>query len=143
MHQVVKKLTFSFYSHGIHISGEATRNKKMIVVRLLRKMQRFSPKKLCIQRSSSISRNMHLLTLNDIESVYKILFEYIYEDYFVGFEEFLQVDYEFDFTFLGHNPKITNEDIYLIFDSLEVDSIMPSLINQEGDDLILVEDFRQ
>ncbi len=81
------------------------------------------------------------LTLNDIESVHKILFEYIYEDYFVGFEEFLQVDYEFDFTFLGHNPKITNEDIYLIFDSLEVDSIMPSLINQEGDDLILIEDL--
>ena len=41
------------------------------------------------------------VSLGDIESVHKILFDYIYRDYFVAIEEFLQVDYEFDFTFLS------------------------------------------
>ena len=76
------------------------------------------------------------LTQRDIESVHKILFEYIYQDYFVTIEKFLRVGYEFDFSFLGHNPKITNDDIYLIADNLEVNSIMPSLIGLEGDELI-------
>ena len=72
----------------------------------------------------------------------KILFEYIYDDYFVAIEEFLNVEYEFDFTFLGQNdPKITNDDIYLIFDNIEVNSVMPSLIGIEGDDLISLEDL--
>ena len=81
------------------------------------------------------------LTRQDIESVHKTLFEYIYDDYFVGIEKFLQVDYEFDFTFLGPNPKITNEDIYLILNSLEVNSVMPSLIGREGDEPIAIEDL--
>ena len=81
------------------------------------------------------------LTIGDIESVHKILFEYIYEDYFVAIEEFLQVDYEFDFTFLGRDVKITNEDIYLILDNLEVNSIKPSLIDVEGDDLISLDEL--
>ena len=82
-----------------------------------------------------------ILKQRDLESVHKVLFKYIYEDYFVGFEEFLQVDYEFDFSFLGDNPKITNEDIYLILDNLEVNSVMPSLIDLEGDDLVSIEDL--
>ena len=81
------------------------------------------------------------ITLRDLESVHRILFEYIYEDYFVGIEEFLRVDYEFDFTFLGHNPTISDEDIYLILDNLEVDSVMPSLVGLEGDDMISIEDL--
>ena len=82
-----------------------------------------------------------ILKQRDLESVHKILFKYIYEDYFVGFEEFLQVDYEFDFSFLGHNPKITNEDIYLILDNLEVNSVMPSLIDFEGSELIPISEL--
>lgn len=81
------------------------------------------------------------VSLRDIESVHKILFDYIYRDYFVAIEEFLQVDYEFDFTFLGHNPKITNEDIYLLVDNLQVNSVMPSLFGLDGDELILIEDL--
>ena len=81
------------------------------------------------------------ITQSDMKSVHKILFDYIYEDYFVALDEFLQVDYEFDFTFLSHNPKITNEDIFLITDNLEVDSIMPSLVGLEGEDLIAIEDL--
>ena len=81
------------------------------------------------------------LTIDDMKSVHKVLFEYIYEDYFVGIEQFLNVDYEFDFSFLGHNPKVTNEDIYLIADNLEVSSIMPSLIGLEGEDLISIDDL--
>ena len=81
------------------------------------------------------------LTQADIKSVHEVLFEYIYKDYFEGIEEFLNVDYEFDFTFLGHNPKITNEDIYLILDNLEVNAIAPYVLGREGDDLLLVEDF--
>ncbi|MBR1611275.1 MAG: UvrD-helicase domain-containing protein, partial [Methanobrevibacter sp.] len=81
------------------------------------------------------------LTLNDMESVHKTLFRYIYDDYFIGIEKFLQVDYEFDFAFLGHNPKITNEDIYLIADNLKVDSIMPSLIGLEGENPIAIDDL--
>lgn len=81
------------------------------------------------------------LTLDDMESVHKILFEYIYRDYFIGVEEFLQVDYEFDFSFMEHNPKITNEDIYLIINNLEVNTILPSLIGYEGEDLINVNDL--
>ena len=81
------------------------------------------------------------ITLEDMKSVHKILFEYIYDDYFLGIEEFLQVDYEFDFSFLGHNPKITNDDIYMIVDNLEVNSIMPSLIGREGDELLSIEDL--
>ena len=81
------------------------------------------------------------LTKGDIESVHKILFEYIYDDYFVAIDEFLQVDYEFDFAFLGHNPKITNEDIYLIINNLEVNSIMPSIVGLDGDDLINIGDL--
>ena len=81
------------------------------------------------------------LTMEDMKGVHKILFEYIYDDYFVGIEEFLNVEYEFDFTFLGNDPKITNDDIYLIFDNLEVNTIMPSLIGLEGDDLISLEDL--
>ena len=81
------------------------------------------------------------ITQSDMKSVHKILFDYIYEDYFVALDEFLQVDYEFDFTFLSHNPKITNEDIFLITDNLEVNSIMPSLVGLEGEDLIAIEDL--
>ena len=81
------------------------------------------------------------ISLKDMENVHRVLFGYIYDDYFVGLEQFLKVDYEFDFTFLGHNPKITNEDIYLIADNLEVNSILPSLAGLEGEDLILVEDL--
>ena len=82
-----------------------------------------------------------ILKQRDLKDVHKILFTYIYEDYFVGFEEFLQVDYEFDFTFLGDNPKITNEDIYLILDNLEVNSIKASLIGLQGDELVSIEDL--
>ena len=82
-----------------------------------------------------------ILKKRDLESVHQILFKYIYEDYFVGFEQFLQVDYEFDFTFLESNPKITNDDIYLILDNLEVDSIKPSLIGLEGDDLMAIDEL--
>ena len=81
------------------------------------------------------------VSLRDIESVHKILFDYIYQDYFVAIEEFLQVDYEFDFTFLGHNPKITNEDIYLLVDNLLVNSVMPSLFGLDGDELVLIDDL--
>ena len=81
------------------------------------------------------------LTKRDMQSVHKILFTYIYEDYFEAIEEFLKVDYEYDFTFLGHNPKITNEDIYLILDNLELDTIAPHIIGLEGEDLINIEDL--
>ena len=81
------------------------------------------------------------ISLNDMQSVHKILFKYIYDDYFVGIEQFLNVDYEFDFAFLGHNPKITNEDIYLIADNLEVSSILPSLLGLDGNDLISIENL--
>ena len=81
------------------------------------------------------------ITQSDMKNVHKILFDYIYEDYFVALEEFLQVDYEFDFTFLSHNPKITNEDIFLITDNLEVNSITPALVGLEGEDLIAIEDL--
>lgn len=84
------------------------------------------------------------LSLNerDMKSVHKILFTSIYNDYFEAIEEYLQVDYEYDFTFLGHNPKITNDDIYLIVDNLEINSIAPHLIGLEGDDLITVESLK-
>ena len=81
------------------------------------------------------------LTLGDIRSVHEILFGYIYDDYFVGREKFLQVDYEFDFTFLKDNPKLTNDDIYLIADNLEVDSISPAILGLDGDDPIAIEDL--
>ena len=81
------------------------------------------------------------LSRNDLESVHKILFDYIYRDYFVGLDEFLRVDYEFDFTYLGSNPRITNDDVYLIVDNLEVDSVAPALVGLEGDDLISIEDL--
>ena len=79
------------------------------------------------------------LSRNDLESVHKILFDYIYRDYFVGLDEFLRVDYEFDFTYLGSNPRITNDDVYLIVDNLEVNSVAPALVGLEGDDLISIE----
>lgn len=81
------------------------------------------------------------ITRDDLKSVHKILFDYIYQDYFVAIEEFLQVDYEFDFSFLTNDPKITNEDIYLIIDNLEVHSIMPALVGLKGDDLIAIDDL--
>ncbi|WP_458405424.1 UvrD-helicase domain-containing protein [Methanobrevibacter sp.] len=79
------------------------------------------------------------LSKRDIQSVHEILFTYIYRDYFEAIEEYLKVDYEYDFTFLGHNPKITNEDIFLIMDNLEVNSIAAHLIGREGEDLIKVD----
>ena len=81
-------------------------------------------------------------SLSDLKSVHKTLFTYIYDDYFVGFEEFLNVDYEFDFTFLPGEPKLTNDDVYRIIDNLEVKSISPSLIGRQGDDPILIEDLK-
>jgi len=81
------------------------------------------------------------LSKRDMQSVHKTLFTYIYEDYFEAIEEFLKVDYEYDFTFLGHNPKITNDDIHLILDNLEVNAIAPHLIGLDGDDLINIEDL--
>lgn len=81
------------------------------------------------------------LTERDMKSVHKILFTYIYNDYFESIEQYLQVDYEYDFTFLGHNPKITNDDVYLILDNLEVNSIAPDLLGMEGDDLVLLNDI--
>ena len=81
------------------------------------------------------------LTERDMQSVHKILFTYIYNDYFESIEQYLQVDYEYDFTFLGHNPKITNDDVYLILDNLEVNSIAPGIIGMEGDDLVLLNDI--
>ncbi|WP_296859969.1 UvrD-helicase domain-containing protein, partial [uncultured Methanobrevibacter sp.] len=76
-----------------------------------------------------------------IKQVHELIFKYIYEDYFKGIGEFLNVSYEYDFTFLGHNPKITNEDIYLILNNLSVDSIKPQLIGLEGEDLVKIEDL--
>ncbi len=81
------------------------------------------------------------LSEREMKSVHKILFTYIYEDYFEPIEQFLNVDYEYDFTFLGRNPKITNDDIYLIINNLRVDSISPHLVGLEGDDLIQLEDL--
>ena len=81
------------------------------------------------------------ITARTVKSVHEALFKYIYEDYFSTIEKFLHVNYEFDFTFLGHNPKITNDDIYLILKNLKVNSIAPELINLEGEDLILVGDL--
>ena len=81
------------------------------------------------------------LTQDDLKSVHEILFGYIYNDYFVGLEEFLRVDYEFDFSFLGKNPLITNDDVYMIADNLEVNSIAPSLAGRDGDDLISIDDL--
>ena len=77
-----------------------------------------------------------IITESDIESVHRLLFKYIYEDYFMKSQSFLQVDYEYDFSFLGSEPKIINDEIYLFLKNLEVDSIMPQLINLEGDELI-------
>ena len=81
------------------------------------------------------------ITSSTVKSLHELLFEYIYDDYFKSSEEFLVVDYEFDFTFLGDNPKITNDDIYLIFKNLKVNSITPELLNMQSDDLIAVEDL--
>ena len=81
------------------------------------------------------------LTRNDLQSVHQILFQYIYNDYFKPIEKFLNVDYEFDFTFLGHNPKITNDDVYLILNNLKVNTIAPHLLGREGDDLIQIRDL--
>lgn len=81
------------------------------------------------------------LSEREMQSVHKILFTYIYEDYFEPKEQFLNVDYEYDFTFLDHNPKITNDDIYLIINNLKVDSISPRLVGLEGDDLIQLEEL--
>ena len=85
-------------------------------------------------------RNMQL-NERSMKSVHKLLFKYIYEDYFEEIEESLQVDYEFDFSYLGHNPKITNEDIYLILNNLEVYSIKADLAGFQGEDIIFVEDL--
>ena len=87
--------------------------------------------------------NDNSLNITDsvIKTVHELLFKYIYEDYFSNIEQFLIVDYEYDFTFLGNNPKITNEDIYLILKNLEVNSIAPHLINHESEDLILIGDL--
>ena len=81
------------------------------------------------------------ISKSDIKSVHKTLFKYIYEDYFYEIEEYLQVDYEFDFSFLPLNPIITNDDIYLILNNLEVNSITSYLIGGENDDLIYVEEL--
>lgn len=81
------------------------------------------------------------LSEREMQSVHKILFTYIYEDYFEPIEQYLKVDYEYDFTFLGHNPKITNDDVYLIIKNLKVNSIAPHLVGLEGDDLIQLEDL--
>jgi DNA helicase-2/ATP-dependent DNA helicase PcrA len=81
------------------------------------------------------------LTRGDLKSVHETLFGYIYDDYFVGLEEFLKVDYEFDFTFLESNPKLTNDDIYLIVDNLEVDSISQQALGLDGDELVSVDDL--
>ena len=81
------------------------------------------------------------LTEADLKSVHETLFGYIYDDYFVGLEEFLNVDYEFDFTFMPKSPKLTNDDVYLIVDNLEVDSISPSALGMDGDELISIEDL--
>ena len=81
------------------------------------------------------------LNERSMKSVHKLLFKYIYEDYFEEIEESLQVDYEFDFSYLGRNPKITNEDIYLILNNLEVYSIKADLAGFQGEDIIFVEDL--
>ena len=81
------------------------------------------------------------VTLRDIQSVHELLFGYIYDDYYADLEKFLRVDYEFDFSFLAHNPLLTDDDIFLLIDNLEVNSIEPSLIGRKGDDLISFEDL--
>ena len=81
-----------------------------------------------------------IITENDIENVHKLLFKYIYDDYFKSKVNFLQVNYEFDFSFL-QNLKITDEDIFLFFKNLEVNSISDYLINYESSDLVSVDDL--
>lgn len=81
------------------------------------------------------------LTKTDMKSVHELLFEYIYSDYFYGKTQFLSVDYEFDFTYLGDNPKITNGEIFLLFKNLEVNSISPKVIGAEGEDLITIDEI--
>ena len=78
------------------------------------------------------------ISIDDIKSVHEILFEYIYNDYFTSLERFLNVDYEFDFSFIK-NAKITNDDIYLLIRHLEVNSISPRVLDLEGEDMISIE----
>ena len=61
------------------------------------------------------------LNLEDIKTIHKMVFDKIFEDY-EDYDEFLSIYYEFDFSYLN-NPKITNEDIYLILKNLKVNSI--------------------
>ena len=81
------------------------------------------------------------LTERDMKDVHEFLFQCIYEDYFRPIEDYLEVDYEYDFTFLGSDVKITNDDIYLIVDNLKVDSIDSRLIGLEGDGLIGIDEL--
>ena len=81
------------------------------------------------------------ITERTMKSVHRLLFKYIYEDYFGPKEEFLNVDYEYDFSYMGHNPKITNDDIYLIIDNLDVNSIEGNLIGYQSDELISISEL--
>ena len=40
-----------------------------------------------------------LITERDVKSIHQLLFKYIYTDYFNQIGEYLNVDYEFDFTY--------------------------------------------
>ena len=82
------------------------------------------------------------ITQDYIKNLHKLLFSYIYDDYFKSKEKFLKVDYDYDFSFFKNTPKITNEDLYLILNNLEVNTIAPNVINRKSEDLIFVNELK-
>ncbi|WP_406533455.1 UvrD-helicase domain-containing protein [Methanobrevibacter sp.] len=76
-------------------------------------------------------------TLNDARAVHRQIFDIIYGDYYDSMEEFLNVYYDFDLSYLGRSVSISNDELYLLLKNLRADGISPDALGVESESEII------
>ncbi|WP_407422341.1 ATP-dependent DNA helicase [Methanobrevibacter sp.] len=81
-------------------------------------------------------------TLGDAKATHRQIFDMIYRDYYDSREEFLNVYYDFDMSYLGRNVSISNDELYLLLKNLRVDGISPKALGVESEsDMIFADEL--
>ena len=75
--------------------------------------------------------------LNDARAVHRQIFDIIYGDYYDSMEEFLNVYYDFDLSYLGRSVSISNDELYLLLKNMRADGISPDALGVESESEII------
>ena len=82
-------------------------------------------------------------TLNDAKLTHRQIFDIIYGDYYDSREEFLNVYYDFDLSYLGSDVRVSNDELFLLLKNLRSDAISPNALGVESpSDMIFADELR-